>query len=71
VVDLGSAELTLGEVGGEGLSLETRSQASTGETNRFVEKFTGGRTPRLEGVGRVKPVSCWAQASGAGDLPSR
>ena len=57
-MDLGSAELTLGEVGGEGLSLETRSQASTGETNRFVEKFTGGRTPRLEGVGRVKPVSC-------------
>lgn len=70
-MDLGSAELTLGEVSGEGLSLETRSQASTGEMNRFVEKFTGGRTPRLEGAGRVKPVSCWAQASGAEDLPSR
>lgn len=26
MVDLGSAELTLGEVGGEGLSLESRSQ---------------------------------------------
>lgn len=34
VVDLGSAELTLGEVGGEGLSLESRSQASVTQERR-------------------------------------
>ena len=38
--------------------------------NRFMEKLRGGRRPRLEGVGRVKPVSCWAQASGRGPSPA-